>query len=87
MAGDSGARSITSVTFNGVDTGTICLALVRPLVLLANSIGTISAAYDYVHQIPCVDDIVYDGAHLSFLAYIHTSAQQWGMGGVSFGWM
>lgn len=86
-AGDSGARSVTSITYNGVDTGTICIALVRPLVLLANSVATVSAAYDFVHQIPCLDDVVYDGAHLSFLAYQHSSAQQWAMGGISFGWI
>jgi hypothetical protein len=86
-AGDTGVRSITSFTCNGVDTGTLCMAMIRPLVLLANSIGTISAACDFVHQMPGVDDIIYDGAHLSFLAYIHTAAQQWCMGSISFGWM
>lgn len=85
-AGDTGVRSITSVTYNGVDTGTICFACVRPLVLLANSTALAPAAFDYVHQVPCLDDFVYDGAHISFLAYIQTAAQQWSMGGLGFAW-
>lgn len=85
-AGDTGVRSITSVTANGAETGTVCLACIRPLVMLANSAPLLPAQYDYVHQIPCLDDIVYDGAHISFLSYIQTAAQQFCMGGLSFGW-
>lgn len=87
VAGSTGVRSITSVTFNGADTGSICFVLMRPLVFLANSQVQIPAAYDYVHQMPCLDDRVYDGAHISFLQYLHLAAQQFAQGGVGFGWV
>lgn len=84
--GDTGARSIVSFTCNAADTGSVCMALVRPLVLLANTGAQIPAAYDYVHQMPCLDDVVHDGAHISFLQYLQGSAQMFSQGGLSFGW-
>lgn len=83
---DTGVRSINSVTFNAADTGSVCFALVRPLVMLANSGAQIPAMYDWLHQMPELDAIVYDGAHISFMQYLVGSAQQWGQGGLGFGW-
>lgn len=86
-AGDSGVRSVTSYTTNAAATsGTFCLALVRPLVLLANSGSRNTCRYDYSKMLPCLP-IVYDGAHVSLLAFFNGSAAQtMFQGAIDVGW-
>lgn len=64
--GDSGVRSVQSVTMNGVDTGIFSIILVKPLV--QTCFREITVPYEKDLLIPTSDLIrIYDNAFLNFL--------------------
>lgn len=64
--GDSGVRSIESVTMLGIDTGLFCLVLVKPLV--QTCFREITVPYEKDLLIPTTTlDKIYDDAFLGFL--------------------
>ena len=66
QAGDSGVRSIESVTMLGIDTGLFALVLVKPLV--QTCFREITVPYEKDFLIPTSDLIrIYDDAFLGFL--------------------
>lgn len=65
--GDSGVRSIESVTMLGIDTGLFALVLIKPLT--QTSFREITVPYEKDYLIPISDLIrIYDDAFLGFLA-------------------
>jgi len=66
QAGDSGVRSIESVTMLGIDTGLFALVLVKPLA--QTCFREITVPYEKDYLIPTTDVIkIYDDAFLGFL--------------------
>ena len=64
--GDSGVRSIESVTMLGVDTGLFALVLVKPLV--QTCFREITVPYEKDFMVPTSDMIrIYDDAFLGFV--------------------
>jgi hypothetical protein len=67
-AGDTGVRSIQSVTFSTADVGLIALVLVKPIAgCLLRGIDA-PAELDFMVDAPSLP-VVADGAYLNFLAY------------------
>lgn len=67
QAGDSGVRSIESVTMLGIDTGLFSLVLVKPLV--QTCFREITVPYEKDFLVPTTDFIrIYDDAFLGFVA-------------------
>lgn len=65
--GDSGVRSIESVTMLGVDTGLFCLVLVKPLQQTCFREITVPYEKDFLQPTTDIEQI-YDDAFLGFLA-------------------
>lgn len=65
--GDSGIKSIQSITFSQPNGGLAVLVLVRPLATLMTMEPTAWAEFDFVKDKPSLPRI-YDGAYLNFLA-------------------
>jgi len=66
QAGDSGVRSIESITMNGVDVGLMSLILVKPLV--QTCFREITVPYEKDFLVPTTDLIrIYNDAFLNFL--------------------
>jgi hypothetical protein len=64
--GDSGVRSIESVTMLGIDTGLFCLVLVKPLV--QHCFREITVPYEKDYLVPTTDLVrIYDDAFLGML--------------------
>lgn len=86
-AGDSGARSITNYASDTADTagGSVCWVLCKPLALICNNALNTYAQYDYVRQVVGMT-VIKDGAHLTFMAYNHSTAANLIAGGFDFGW-
>lgn len=65
-AGDTGVRSITSVTFDLLNGGLVALVLVKPITDLAIREINTMAEFGFIHQHPGAPRI-YDGAYLNFI--------------------
>lgn len=85
-AGDTGARSITSFTVASVaSSGLMCMVLMRPLLLVANSSSLNPSQFDFLRQWVQMP-IVVDGAHISMMTYFANSSSPWFQGSLDFVW-
>jgi len=85
MAGDSGVRELTNITFSAANTGLEAIALVRPLAVLPCPTALTYGERDLVNQISSLER-VYDGACLMFMVYFGSATGANIMGEVDVAW-
>jgi hypothetical protein len=85
-AGDTGVRLIDNYTHSANNTGTIAYVLLQPLVYIPIQAASQGVMFDNVQQVPNLPR-VYDGACLSFMAYMPAAtANSVPSGRFEFGW-
>ena len=86
-SGDSGIRSVQTVTMSAANTGTFALCLARPLATITLSVAGLMTEKDLLNQIPSLPQIQ-DGACLVWLwgAGAATAASTTFAGGLEFVW-
>ena len=86
-SGDTGIRSVQTVTMSAANTGTFALALVRPLATITLSVAGLMTEKDLLNQIPSLPEIK-DGACLTWLwgAGAATAASTTFAGGIEVAW-
>ena len=85
--GDTGIRSVQTVTMSAANTGTFALVLARPLASITLSVAGLMTEKDLLNQIPSLPEIK-DGACLTWLwgAGAATAASTTFAGGAEFVW-
>lgn len=86
-SGDTGIRSVQTVTMSAANTGTFALVLARPLASITLSVAGLMTEKDLLNQIPSLPEIK-DGACLTWLwgAGAATAASTTFAGGAEFVW-
>ena len=86
-SGDTGVRSVQTVTFSAANTGTGALCIARPLAQITLSVAGLMTEKDLLNQIPSLP-VIKDGACLVWLygAGAATAASTTFAGGIEVVW-